>query len=77
MTVESVLILGRVYRTYGGMLAIAILFLQIVVIISVLRGTGTTGHKLLWTVMILALPVLGLILYALFGRSRRDRPMLE
>jgi hypothetical protein len=64
-------------EAYGGAVGIVIIVLQLLVIISVIAGRGSTGHKLLWTVVILLLPVLGLILYALFGRSPRDRPLLE
>jgi hypothetical protein len=49
-----------------------IIVLDIIVIISVLGGRGSVAHKLLWTVLILILPVLGLILYFLIGRSRLD-----
>ena len=77
MHVNVVMVFAQVYRTYGGVVGIVILVLQIIVIISVLAGSGSVGHKLLWTVIILLLPVVGLVLYLLFGRSSRDRPLLE
>ena len=49
-----------------------ILVLDIVAIVSVLLGRGTIGHKVLWIVLILLLPVLGMILYYLFGRNSAD-----
>lgn len=54
-----------------------ILILDILVIISVLTGSGSTGHKLLWTILILLLPVIGLVLYFLLGRSLTDRPLIQ
>lgn len=77
MTPGSTKFLGLIYNAYGDVVAIVILLLQIVVIVSVLTGTGSFRHKLLWSIVILVLPVIGLILYAIFGRSRGDRPLLE
>ena len=54
-----------------------ILIIDILVIISVLTGAGSAGHKLLWTVLILLLPVIGLVLYFVLGRSRADRPLIQ
>ena len=49
-----------------------ILVLDIVAIVSVLLGRGTVGHKVLWIVLILLLPVVGMVLYYLFGRNASD-----
>lgn len=46
-----------------------ILILDIVAIVNVLTGSGSTGHKVLWTLLILFLPLIGLILYYLIGRK--------
>ena len=51
---------------------ILILVLDIVAIVSVLMGRGSVGHKVLWTLLILILPLLGMILYFLIGRSPQD-----
>jgi uncharacterized membrane protein len=56
----------------AGLLGLIVLILDIVAIISVLGGSGSVEHKLLWTVLILVLPVLGMILYFLLGRSSAD-----
>lgn len=55
-----------------GLIGLIVLILDIVAIISVLGGSGSVEHKLLWTVLILVLPVLGMILYFLLGRSGAD-----
>ncbi|MBI2481605.1 MAG: PLDc N-terminal domain-containing protein [Planctomycetia bacterium] len=44
---------------------------------SVLTGNGSPGHKLLWTILILLLPVIGLVLYLLLGRSITDRSLIQ
>jgi hypothetical protein len=49
-----------------------IFVLDLVAIVSVLLGRGTVGHKVLWIVLILLLPLLGMILYYLFGRNPSD-----
>lgn len=51
---------------------IIIFVLDIVAIVSVLLGSGSVGHKLLWIVLILLLPLIGMILYYLLGRSSAD-----
>lgn len=57
------------FETLAGLL---ILILDIWAIVSVLGGYGSVGHKLLWTLLILFLPVIGVILYLLLGRSPVD-----
>lgn len=56
----------------GHWIAILLLVLDIVAIVSVLAGQAGIGHKILWTLVILIFPVIGMILYYLLGRSARD-----
>ena len=77
MTAMSWILLAEVYESYGGFVAIAILILELAVVISVLAGAGSMRHKILWSVVILLLPLAGLILYGVLGRSSKDRPLLE
>lgn len=58
------------------LLGLIILIVDIWAIVSVLTGRGSAGHKILWTLLILLLPVLGLLLYLVFGRSSADAPVL-
>ncbi|MFW6122816.1 MAG: PLDc N-terminal domain-containing protein [Thermodesulfobacteriota bacterium] len=53
-------------------LGLIILVLDVVAIVSVLGGTSSGGRKLLWVVIILLFPVIGVILYFLIGQSPRD-----
>ena len=55
-----------------SLLGIIIVVLDVIAIISILSGRGSTRHKLLWTVLVLIFPVLGLILYYLLGRNPQD-----
>jgi hypothetical protein len=53
----------------GGILGIVILVLDVLAILNVFKSAKPTGQKILWTVLILLLPVIGLILYYLMGRK--------
>ena len=55
-----------------GLVATVILIADIVAIISVLGGRGGILHKVLWTALIVFLPVIGLIIYFLVGRNSAD-----
>ncbi|OCW55641.1 PLDc N-terminal domain-containing protein [Hoeflea olei] len=54
---------------YSGILGIIILILDIWAILQIIKGGGSTGSKLLWILVILLLPVVGLLLWLLLGRK--------
>ena len=54
-----------------SVLGLIILILDIIVIVSVLGSHKTFLVKLVWILVILFLPVLGLILYFFLGREKR------
>jgi hypothetical protein len=45
--------------------------LDVIAVISVLKSGADSGTKLLWVILIILLPVLGMILYFLMGPGRR------
>ena len=49
-----------------------ILLLDIFAIVSVLLGSSEVMRKLLWTAVILLLPIVSMVLYFLIGRSAAD-----
>jgi len=53
-----------------GLLSLVILILDIVAIIDVIRSSMDTGKKVLWIILILVLPIIGLILYFFIGRKK-------
>lgn len=55
----------------SGLLGLIILVLDIWAIVRTLESGATTGSKVLWVVLILLLPVLGLVLWFLLGPRRR------
>jgi hypothetical protein len=46
--------------------------LDVIAIVSILKSSADTGTKLLWIVLVVILPVLGMILYFLMGPGRRN-----
>ncbi len=52
---------------YGGLLGLLILIGDVWAIINILQSPATNGKKLLWTVVVLLLPLLGLILWFFMG----------
>lgn len=53
----------------GGLLGLIILIADIWAIIKTIESSATTGTKVVWVVVILLLPILGLILWLLLGRK--------
>jgi len=58
----------------GGLIGLIILALDIWAIVNVVRSSSDTGKKVLWVLLIVVLPVLGLILWGLMG-PRGVRPV--
>ena len=58
---------------FGGIFGLLILILDIWAIISIVRSDSTTGKKVLWVLLIIILPVLGLIIWGIMG-PRGNRP---
>ncbi|MCZ4288267.1 PLDc N-terminal domain-containing protein [Hoeflea alexandrii] len=55
---------------YSGILGIIILILDIWAILQIVKGGGSTATKLVWILVILLLPVIGLLIWLLAGRNR-------
>lgn len=53
--------------TFGGLLGLIILILDIYAIIKVVQSSASVGMKALWIVIILFLPIIGLILWWFLG----------
>jgi succinate dehydrogenase/fumarate reductase cytochrome b subunit len=52
------------YRGLGGLI---ILFADVWAIVNIFQSAADTGRKVLWTVLVLLLPVLGFILWFFLG----------
>jgi len=51
----------------SGLLGLLHLVLTVYAMVKIVQSTAGTGSKVIWIVVILLLPVLGLILWWLFG----------
>lgn len=50
-----------------GVFGLILLVLDVYAIVKTIQSRASTGVKVLWVVLILLLPLLGLILWLLFG----------
>ena len=55
-----------------SLLGTIVVVLDIVALISILLGRDTVGHKVLWAVLVLIFPVIGMILYYVLGRTPQN-----
>ncbi|UIP87595.1 PLD nuclease N-terminal domain-containing protein [Pseudomonas phenolilytica] len=58
---------------FGGLFGLIILALDIWAIVSVVRSDASSGKKVMWVLLIVILPVLGLVFWGLMG-PRGNRP---
>lgn len=54
----------------GGLLGLLILIADVWAIVKTVQSTASTGSKVVWIVVILLLPVLGLLIWLLAGPRR-------
>ncbi len=52
---------------YGGIIGLIVLALDIWAIVRLFQSTASPGAKLLWLLIILILPVIGLIIWLVAG----------
>jgi hypothetical protein len=60
------------FPTTLSLVGVVILLLDIFAIASVLLGSSEVMRKVLWIALILLLPLVGMVLYFLIGRSAAD-----
>ncbi|MDO4768020.1 PLDc N-terminal domain-containing protein [Desulfomicrobium orale] len=51
----------------GGLMGLIVLVLDVWAIIKIVQSSASAMNKAIWIVLILALPVLGFIIWFLFG----------
>ncbi|MGF1609910.1 MAG: PLDc N-terminal domain-containing protein [Kiloniellales bacterium] len=52
---------------FGGLFALLVLIADVWAIVNVVGSAASTGEKVVWVVVILLLPVVGLIAWLLMG----------
>ena len=55
----------------GGLIGLIIIVFDIIAIVDLFKGAKETGKKILWLILILIFPLLGVILYFLLGRDKK------
>ena len=53
-----------------SLIGLVILVLDVIALVSLLKSGADTASKILWALLIIFLPVLGMILYFLMGPGR-------
>jgi hypothetical protein len=51
----------------GGIFGLLILIADIWAIVNIAQSGASTGHKVLWIVLVVLLPVVGLLIWLLLG----------
>jgi len=54
-----------------SLVGLVVLVLDVIALVSLLKSSADTGTKILWALLIILLPVVGMILYFLMGPGRR------
>ncbi|MCA9295722.1 MAG: PLDc_N domain-containing protein [Phycisphaerales bacterium] len=52
-----------------GIVGLIVLILDIIALVSILTGGKSVAGKLLWTLIVVLLPVIGMILYFVIGKG--------
>lgn len=55
----------------GGLFGLLILIANVYAIVKTIQSSASTGTKVLWIVLILVLPLVGLILWFLLGPTAK------
>jgi hypothetical protein len=59
----------------GGLVSLLVLILDIYIIMQILKAGGDPGKQLLWIILVIALPLLGAILYYVVGPGAGRSPL--
>lgn len=54
----------------GGILGVILLVLDIWAVVDIVKSGKTGGNKVLWVILVLLLPLVGLIAYFIVGRKK-------
>lgn len=57
----------------GGLWGLLVLIADIWAIVNIFQSNATTGSKVIWTLVVILLPVLGFILWLLLGPKTARR----
>ena len=52
-----------------GLLGLVVLVLDVIALVNIVQSTMTVGGKVLWAIIVVVLPVVGMLLYFAFGKK--------
>jgi hypothetical protein len=61
----------RAMREVNGLWGLIVLVADIWAIVNILQSSASTGKKVLWTVLVILLPILGFIIWFFAGPKSR------
>ncbi|MCM8779887.1 MAG: PLD nuclease N-terminal domain-containing protein [Candidatus Omnitrophica bacterium] len=53
-----------------GLIGLVVFILDIIAIVDLFKSAADTGNKVLWLILILLFPVVGMVCYFLFGKKK-------
>ena len=54
----------------GGLLGLVVLVLDVIAIIDIVKSSADSGKKVLWTLLVVFLPFIGMVLYFVIGKKK-------
>lgn len=63
--------------SWVGIALVAILIVDVAVILRIMTSHAVLSAKLLWIALVLLLPVIGVVLWFVFGARQAERQMVE
>lgn len=54
----------------GGLLGLVVLVLDIIAIVDIIKSSIETGKKVLWALLVIILPLIGMVVYFLIGKKK-------
>ena len=73
LNIASVILLTTFLRTNSALIFIALQIAGVIAAVNIQSKSGPASYKLVWTLLIVSVPVAGLILYALWSGSMQDK----
>lgn len=55
----------------SGLLGLIVLVLDIIAILDIVKSSRDTGGKVLWILLVVILPFIGMILYFVIGKKKK------
>ena len=63
---------GKINGYQGGLGGLIVLVADVWALVNIFQSSADTGKKVLWTVLVILLPVLGFILWYFLGSENRQ-----